>query len=208
LVVARNLLEHLVMRASLAALRIALLAALCGASACNDSSNPCSPKDEGKSFCTECGAGYECMGGRAVSFFDGVCDARSAACKVRGTPDSGNQDPDADPSDPGQCNPLPELPRPTGGTCGAGKFLYEDESCPGIKGARHVNELDGGSVDDASVCHEMGDGLCHTKCETDKDCKDPCRPHCTDVGLWSGGDYGCNGTVRMCSDQVQDYCTQ
>lgn len=49
----------------------------------------CAPQEEGKSTCLECGSGYECVHGRRQFFFDGVCDARSAACMGDMDVDSG-----------------------------------------------------------------------------------------------------------------------
>ena len=46
------------------------------------SSNECAcpPTDEGKTFCSGCGAGYTCANGRVHRFLDGACGIGSAAC--------------------------------------------------------------------------------------------------------------------------------
>lgn len=31
------------------------------------------------------------------------------------------------------------------------------------------------------------------------DCDEPERPFCSEVGLWQGGDYACNGCVYLCT---------
>lgn len=49
----------------------------------------CAPEQEGKSFCLQCGTGYDCVHGRRMRFYDGICDARSEACGQYPDVDSG-----------------------------------------------------------------------------------------------------------------------
>lgn len=77
--------------------------------------------------------------------------------------------------------------------CADGYYLYADS----IGGP-----LPGGGFSSSPV----GDQLCHQRCETDADCTDPCRPACHTLGLFSGGDWNCNGRVRVCDTHRVDDC--
>jgi hypothetical protein len=73
---------------SLPLLRVMLLAALWGGVACKSATGACNDpggclcpaKEEGKSICVGCGRGYDCSAGHRIYFWDGECDAHSAAC--------------------------------------------------------------------------------------------------------------------------------
>ena len=48
---------------------------------------------------------------------------------------------------------------------------------------------------------------CYAPCSTDADCADPCEPFCRIQGLPMGGDYLCNGTIRVCHANRLDDCS-
>jgi hypothetical protein len=78
-----------------------------------------------------------------------------------------------------------------GPACPTGYFYFTDRACQA-----------GGFG-----CQEHGDLLCHKSCTSDSDCDEGCRSHCRQIGLFSGGDYGCNSTVKICrEDDSQDIC--
>ena len=52
----------------------------------------------------------------------------------------------------------------------------------------------------------VGDGLCYKACATAADCPDPARPNCSVLGLWKGGDWACNGRVRICMAERRNDC--
>ncbi len=78
-------------------------------------------------------------------------------------------------------------------TCGAQDFIYVDQSCSLLPPG------------DKLGCRDVGDGLCHLRCGSDGDCPDAV-PYCRTLGLYSGGDYSCNGSVRICRDADQNDC--
>jgi hypothetical protein len=88
-------------------------------------------------------------------------------------------------------NPAPLAAAP----CPLGYFYYMDK-------------ISGPDPAAGSSCGpgDVGDLLCHQTCNTDADCSDPCRPNCRTLGLFSGGDYNCNGHVRVCGTSTLDQC--
>ncbi len=73
-------------------------------------------------------------------------------------------------------------------------FIYHDLRCPGPL-------PDGGAAD----CVDVGDGASHVVCETDRDC--PAQaPFCRILGLYSGGNYSCNQTIRVCRSLDHNDC--
>jgi len=54
-------------------------------------------------------------------------------------------------------------------------------------------------------CEELGDGQCHLRCQSDADCPDS-APNCHVLGLALGGDFNCNGSVRICAQATRDDC--
>jgi hypothetical protein len=77
--------------------------------------------------------------------------------------------------------------------CADGYYLYADS-------------IGGPGPDGTFSSSPVGDQLCHQSCETDADCSDPCRPACHTLGLFSGGDWNCNGRVRVCGTRSFDDC--
>ncbi|MEI9951668.1 MAG: hypothetical protein WDO74_22480 [Pseudomonadota bacterium] len=84
--------------------------------------------------------------------------------------------------------PLPSAP------CPGDYFHYSEQICGPTPGG------------DRS-CSLAGDQLCHQVCTTDADCSDPCRPYCRTIGLYAGGDYGCNRKLWVCSASNFDQCS-
>jgi hypothetical protein len=116
--------------------------------------------------------------------------------------DAGRQTPDAAVDSAAHaCNEAaaPE-PLPVGGSCGADQYLYVDQGCDGPIPSP---ELEAGVT---GTCDDVGDGRCHRRCATDSDCTDPCRPFCSILGLFDGGDYNCNAGVRICREKPKDDC--
>jgi hypothetical protein len=89
------------------------------------------------------------------------------------------------------------LAGPDAGSCASGQFLYLDESCP-PPGA----VLTGPS----SQCEPEGDNLCHERCTSDSDCRDPARRYCRVLGLYANYDSNCNVGVRICRETDRDDC--
>jgi hypothetical protein len=54
-------------------------------------------------------------------------------------------------------------------------------------------------------CTEVGDGLCHLRCDSDGDCPSS-APKCHVLGLFQGGDFSCNASVRVCGHAERDEC--
>ncbi len=90
--------------------------------------------------------------------------------------------------------PLPSLNAPE--VCPAGWYLWDDR-------AGSAPMPDGGGVDPVDP---VGDNRCYQRCTADGECKDPQRPLCRVRGLFMGGDYNCNGVVRVCSCSVTNEC--
>ena len=90
--------------------------------------------------------------------------------------------------------PVPPSSSSDGG-CTSGDFLYNDRSC-------------GTCAPDAgcssAACAQHGDGLCYRRCSSDIECGIGTR--CAVLGLFAGGDYGCNQRVRVCSTKEKDDC--
>lgn len=73
---------------------------------------------------------------------------------------------------------------PHAAPCAAGEFHYVDQMC--------------GLVPDGGVgCSDTGDGLCYAKCRSSADCSS--GYDCVTLGLYNGGDYNCNATVKVCA---------
>src|SRR3954462_5419362 len=72
-------------------------------------------------------------------------------------------------------------------------FVYRDTSCGSV------------SPGDPVTCQEVGDGLCHLRCSSDGDCP-AFAPNCHVLGLFQGGDFKCNGSVRVCGQLDRDEC--
>ena len=89
----------------------------------------------------------------------------------------------------GNAAPLMSSPCPTG------YFLYRDS----INGPMQ-------STGGRPPASPSGDNLCHQECTSDADCTDPCRPRCHVLGLYQGGDFKCNGRVRVCGTATYDEC--
>ena len=80
-------------------------------------------------------------------------------------------------------------------TCDAAvDFVYRDRICGALRPGAGP-----------ATCTEVGDGLCHLRCQSDGDCPDS-APNCHAVGLFLGGDFGCNGSVRICGQATRDEC--
>src|SRR5262245_3976838 len=47
---------------------------------------------------------------------------------------------------------------------------------------------------------------CYQRCTRDDECTDPERPFCSIQGFAKGGDYSCNGAVRLCRCWPDDDC--
>jgi hypothetical protein len=77
-------------------------------------------------------------------------------------------------------------------TCGAEDFVYVDQSCGQVPGG-------------TPACEQVGDGLCHFRCGSDGDCPEA-APYCRTLGLFSGGDFNCNGSVRICREVDRNDC--
>lgn len=82
-------------------------------------------------------------------------------------------------------------------SCDKYEFLYEDKACGVVP------------KDQVPKCTEKGDGKCHLLCSSDSDCKGlPNTPYCSKLGLFKSGDYGCNGTVKVCRSEAKDDCSK
>jgi hypothetical protein len=82
-------------------------------------------------------------------------------------------------------------------SCTAGDFLYDDQSCRALP-------PDAGTTD----CVQQGDLTLYRRCTTAAECCEPERPYCSVLGLFNGGDWNCNATVRVCRDRQADDCTR
>lgn len=74
------------------------------------------------------------------------------------------------------------------GACGVARnerFVYHDLRCS--------LPPPGGSPS----CQEVGDGLSYVKCTADSECP-ASDPFCRVLGLFNGGGYSCNASVRIC----------
>ena len=78
-------------------------------------------------------------------------------------------------------------------TCGAEDYIYVDRSCNLQPPGDHLG------------CRDVGDGLCYLRCGSDRDCPEAV-PYCRTLGLYSGGDFNCNGSVRICREADRSDC--
>lgn len=78
--------------------------------------------------------------------------------------------------------------RRTERACELGDFVYQDWAC-GLP-----------SADGVWTCSIVGDGRCYVMCESDSECSDSGAPYCRRIGLFFGGDYGCNQAISVCRD--------
>src|SRR4051812_3468156 len=74
-----------------------------------------------------------------------------------------------------------------------GTFVFTDEQCGGL------------AHDGGASCNSVGDGQTYSRCASDADCCGT-TPHCAVVGLYAGGDYNCNATVRVCMHEPRRDC--
>ena len=74
-------------------------------------------------------------------------------------------------------------------------FVYRDTAC-------QAPAPDGGTS-----CREVGDGATYQVCEASSECP-PSAPHCRTLGLYLGGDYSCNSSVRVCRPIDRDDCAR
>ena len=82
--------------------------------------------------------------------------------------------------------------------CPDGYFQYMDELCSGPR------ESDGGYH---GSCTEKGDKKCYRLCESSGDCGDDFNgPNCSRLGLFNGGDWNCNESVKVCRQKQADDC--
>lgn len=72
-------------------------------------------------------------------------------------------------------------------------FVYHDLRC-------------GVTADGGTGCEDVGDGLSHPVCTSDSQCTREV-PFCRTLGLYKGGDFICNGSVRICRPVDHDDCT-
>lgn len=54
----------------------------------------------------------------------------------------------------------------------------------------------------------VGDNRCYQRCNRDEDCQDSQRPHCAIQGRFQGGDFLCNGSVRVWRCGRADDCAR
>ena len=84
--------------------------------------------------------------------------------------------------------------------CGAGQqrcstdgFIYRDLRC------------DAPLPDGGMSCVEVGTGDCYARCTTDANCSAD-APFCQLLGLYGGGDFNCNASVRVCRPVDRNDC--
>lgn len=75
--------------------------------------------------------------------------------------------------------------------CEEGKYLYSDFV---------------GGLGSEAPPEQKGDLRCYDRCNSDADCRDPCLPHCSAQGLFSGYDWNCTNTVRICRAKAENDC--
>lgn len=81
---------------------------------------------------------------------------------------------------------------PQNGQCADTEYLHDDPIC-------------GFTAEHQRMCSPNGDGLCHLQCETDADCGEV-GVYCSVQGLFAGGDFGCNNTIRICRTKQANDC--
>ena len=69
--------------------------------------------------------------------------------------------------------------------CSTDAFIYRDSRC------------DAPSIDGGARCVEVGNGDCYARCTMDGQCSTSAR-FCRTLGLYSGGDFVCNSSIRVC----------
>lgn len=74
------------------------------------------------------------------------------------------------------------------------------------EGGRYLSSDLLGGPDAPGPREQMGDLRCYDACTSDADCRDPCLPHCSVQGLFNGGDFSCNATIRLCRAKAEDDC--
>jgi hypothetical protein len=84
-------------------------------------------------------------------------------------------------------------------SCGASQapqaplFVYRDTYC--------------GLAVDGGTCFDVGDGRMYPVCSSDSNCS-PGEPFCRVLGLFHGGDFNCNASVKICRTVDRDECPQ
>lgn len=76
--------------------------------------------------------------------------------------------------------------------CGEGQYLHSDLL---------------GGPDGEHPPEQVGSLRCYDTCTSDSDCQDPCLPHCSVQGLFSGTDFSCHETIRLCRAEATDDCS-
>src|SRR2546423_15662012 len=77
--------------------------------------------------------------------------------------------------------------------CSTDGFIHRDERC------------DAPLPDGGIHCVEVGTGDCYARCTTDANCSAD-APFCRLLGLYSGGDFNCNASVRVCRPVDRNDC--
>ena len=77
--------------------------------------------------------------------------------------------------------------------CAPDEYRYVDQQCD--------------LTTEGWICTEdgrRGDGLCYQRCETNDGCSSAYP--CVRIGLFAGGDYYCNETVKVCAAREDADC--
>lgn len=98
-----------------------------------------------------------------------------------------------DPTDARETGP-PEIPRTRAACDEEGWTWVEDPTSNGPPGSD-------GSIPVGPTMVE-----CVIPCASDADCDDTGLPFCSTKGLYRGGDYYCNGTMKVCREARQNQC--
>jgi hypothetical protein len=77
--------------------------------------------------------------------------------------------------------------------CSTNGFIYRDLRC------------DAPLPDGGGSCVEVGSGDCYPRCAIDAQCSAD-APFCRLLGLYSGGDFNCNASVRVCRPVDRNDC--
>ena len=77
--------------------------------------------------------------------------------------------------------------------CSTDPFIYRDQRC------------DAALPDGGGSCVEVGSGECYARCTMDAQCPADAR-FCRLLGLYSGGDFNCNASVRVCRPVDHNDC--
>jgi hypothetical protein len=78
--------------------------------------------------------------------------------------------------------------------CSTDAFIYRDLRC------------DAPSPDGGMHCVEAGSGESLTRCTTDAQCCSTNAQFCRTLGLYSGGDFVCNSSIRVCRPIDRNDC--